>query len=85
MRPQQPSDPAYQLRDYYTGRLDDAHTRVAHIEGELRHYATKAELSETETRLGRMEPRLMRWMIGLMVGSAAVAASIVFIVIRLLD
>ena len=85
MRPQLPDESEFQRRRYYDERLDDAHTRVAHIEGELRHYATKAELSETETRLGRMEPRLMRWMIGLMVGSAAVAASVVFIVIRLID
>ena len=33
------------------------------------HYATKADLSELETRL-------IKWMIGLMVGSVAVATSI---------
>ncbi len=45
---------------------------------ELQHYATKADLAELETRL-------VKWMIGMMVGSVAVASSIALLVQRLLD
>ena len=43
---------------------------------ELQHYATKADLAE-------LEARLIKWMIGLMVGAVAVAASVAVAVQRL--
>ncbi len=44
----------------------------------LQHYATKSDLAELETRL-------VKWMIGMMVGSVALASSIALLVQRLLD
>ena len=49
---------------------EDLREELALFRDEIRtHYATKADLSELETRL-------IKWMIGLMVGSVAVATSI---------
>ena len=49
---------------------EDLREELALFRDEIRtHYATKADLSDLETRL-------IRWMIGLMVGSIAVATSI---------
>ena len=55
---------------------------------ELSHYATKADLAELETRLtrqiGGLETRLVRWMIGLILGSATFAGTAVYVVQTLL-
>ena len=51
--------------------------RVSYIEGRLDSLATKADLSELETRLSK-------WMIGMMIGSVAVGSSIALLVQRLL-
>ncbi len=49
---------------------EDLREELALFRDEIRtHYATKADLSDLETRL-------IKWMIGLMVGSIAVATSI---------
>ena len=49
---------------------EDLHTEFALFRDEVRsHFVTRADLSELETRL-------IRWMIGLMVGSVAVTTSI---------
>ena len=45
---------------------------------ELQHYATKADMAQMETRL-------VKWMVGVMFGAAALAASIILVVQRLLD
>ena len=47
------------------------------VESALRHYATKAELSSMETRL-------VKWMIGLLLASVALAVSAALFVQRLL-
>ncbi len=52
--------------------------RLARIEEVLRHTATKAELHALETRL-------TRWMIGLMVGATAIAATIAGVIVRLVS
>lgn len=49
---------------------EDLREELALFRDDIRtHYATKADLSDLETRL-------IKWMIGLMVGSIAVATSI---------
>ena len=48
------------------------------VREELRHYATKEDLAQVETRL-------IKWMVGLMVGSVAVASSTAILVERLVS
>ena len=50
---------------------------------ELQHYATKADVAEMRVELHQMETRLIKWMVGLMVGSIAVASTIALLVQRL--
>ncbi len=52
--------------------------RVSYVEGKLDSLATKADLAELETRL-------IKWIIGMMVGSVAVASTIALLVQRLTD
>ena len=51
---------------------------------ELRHYASKADLSQLEVRLAQMETRLTRWMVGMMLGSIVAASSASLLIQRIL-
>ena len=51
---------------------------------ELRHYATKADLGELRVELHQIETRLIKWMVGLMVASSAVATSLALLIQRLI-
>ena len=44
---------------------------------ELRHYATKEDLAEFETRM-------VKWMVGMMMGGMAIAAAIASVITNLL-
>ena len=54
--------------------------RVSRLEGGYEHVATKADVADLKadlkTDIAHMESRLLRWMIGLMLTSTAVAVSI---------
>ena len=52
--------------------------RVSYVEGKLDSLATKADLAELETQL-------IKWIIGMMVGSVAIASTIALLVQRLTD
>ena len=56
----------------------DSPLTKAELRAELKHYAAKADLAELETRL-------IKWMVGLMVGSIAIASSIALAVQRLTE
>ena len=51
---------------------------------ELRHYASKSDLSQLEVRLAQMETRLTRWMVGMMLGSIVAASSASLVIQRIL-
>ena len=57
----------------------------AGLRDELRYYATKDDLAKLEVKISASESRLVRWMFGLMAGSAAVASTIAFIFERILQ
>ena len=52
---------------------------------ELQHYATKADIAEVRADMAQMETRLVKWMVGMMFGAAALAASIILVVQRLIN
>ena len=56
-----------ELQNYAT--KDDLHS-------ELRHYATKEDLAQMETRL-------VKWMVGLMLGAAGVGSTVTLVIQRL--
>ncbi len=51
---------------------------------ELRHYATKADLTQLDVRLAQMETRLTRWMVGMMIGAIVAASSASLVIQRIL-
>ena len=56
----------------------------ADLRYELEHYATKADLADLKADLNAMETRLIKWMLGIMVGSIAVASTIALLIQRLI-
>ena len=62
--------------------------RVSRLEGGYDHLATKGDLSdlkaEFKSDIYQLESRLIKWMVGLMVGAIAVASSIALVVQRLI-
>ena len=70
--------------------------RLSHLEGTYQHLATKADLAdlkaglkadvaELKADIARLEAQLVKWMVGIMVGSVAVASSIALLVQRLTE
>ena len=55
------------------------------LRDELRHYATKTDLAQLRAEMSGMETRLVKWMIGVMFGGAALASSLALVLERLLS
>ncbi len=55
--------------------------RVSRIEGAYEHLATRADLTQLETRLAndisQLETRLIKWMVGLQLGGLVALAAVV--------
>ncbi len=50
---------------------------------ELRRYATKAGIADVRADMAQMETRLVKWMVGIMFGAAALSTSIALVIQRL--
>ena len=48
-------------------------------------FATKADLAELRVELHQMENRIIKWMVGLMLGSVAIAVSVAVLIQRLTE
>ena len=64
--------------------IDQSITR-SDLRDELRHYATKSDLAQLRAEMSGMETRLVKWMIGVMFGSAVLASSLALVLERLLS
>ena len=66
-----------------------AEERLSRLEGGYEHLATKADVGglsgELKSIVYQIEARLIRWMVGVLVGSIAGASSIALLVQRLTD
>ena len=47
-------------------------------------FATKADIAKMEALLAQMETRLVKWMVGMMLGGMATAATLALIIERIL-
>ena len=47
-------------------------------------FATKADIAKVEARLAEMETRLVKWMVGMMLGGMATAATFALVIERIL-
>ncbi len=77
--------------------LEEVSNRLSKLEGAYEHLATKEDVAKLEVRLAQMETRivqveggiaqaetrLVKWMIGLMVSSVAVASAVALLITRL--
>lgn len=53
------------------------------LRDELRHNATKADIADERADMAQMETRLVKWMVGIMFGAAALSTSIALVIQRL--
>ena len=54
------------------------------LRDELKLYSTKSDLAQLRAEMSAMETRLVKWMIGVMFGGAALASSLALVLERLL-
>lgn len=59
--------------------------RLSRLEGGYEHLATKADLAELRAQMQAMETRLIKWMVGMMIGAIAIASSIALLVQRIIS
>ena len=63
--------------------------RVSYIEGRLDSLATKEDLARLESRLradiGKIEPRIIKWMVGMVISSVAIATTLALFIQGLID
>ena len=57
--------------------------RVSRLEGGFEYLATKADVAELRGDLHALESRLMRWIVGAMLGSVAAAAAVTGVIVAL--
>ena len=57
--------------------------RVSLLEGGYEHLATKADVAELRGDFHALESRLMRWMVGAILGAVAAAASVTGLIVAL--
>ena len=57
--------------------------RVSRLEGGFEHLATKADVAELRVDLHALETRLMRWMVGAILGSVAAATAVTGVIVTL--
>ena len=55
------------------------------LRDELRYCATKSDVAQLRAEMSGMETRLVKWMIGVMFGGAALASSLALVLERLLS
>ena len=65
------------LEGGYIASMEQPITR-SELREELRHYATKEDLAAMETRM-------VKWMVGMMMGGMAISAAIASVITNLLD
>ena len=58
--------------------------RVSRLEGGFEHLATKVDVAELRGDLHALESRLLRWMVGAILGSVAAAAAVTGVIVALL-
>ncbi|MCY3895289.1 MAG: hypothetical protein OXG17_02340 [Chloroflexi bacterium] len=57
--------------------------RVSRLEGGFKHLATKVDVAELRGDLHALESRLMRWIVGAILGSVAAAAAVTGVIVAL--
>ena len=59
--------------------------RVSHLEGKIDSLATKEDVANLRAEMSRMETRLIKWMVGIVLAGMALAASLTIALQNLLS
>ncbi len=63
-------------------RLRAVEERLARLETEMKHFATKADLAAINTALERHFNRLLRWGLGIMITATGALSALIFGILR---
>ena len=59
--------------------------RLARLEGGYEHLATKADVGDVRAEIANLKADLLKWMVGMMISSVALAVTVAIFIQRLID
>ena len=72
--------------------MTTADERLARLEGAYEHFATKADIGDVRAEIGEVRAEianlkadLLKWMVGMMISSVALAVTVAIFIERLID
>ena len=65
--------------------MTTADERLARLEGAYEHLATKADVGDVKAEIGNLKADLLKWMVGMMISSVALAVTVAIFIQRLID
>ena len=65
--------------------MTTADERLARLEGGYEHLATKADVGDVRAEIANLKADLLKWMVGMMISSVALAVTVAIFIQRLID
>ena len=65
--------------------MTTADERLARLEGAYEHLATKADVAVLRSEIANLKADLLKWMVGMMISSVALAVTVAIFIQRLID
>ncbi len=65
--------------------MTTADERLARLEGAYEHLATKADVAVLKSDIANLKADLLKWMVGMMISSVALAVTVAIFIQRLID
>ena len=65
--------------------MTTAEERLSRLEGAYDHLATKADVAVLKSDIANLKADLLKWMVGMMISSVALAVTVAIFIQRLID